>query len=665
MVIPYSLVLFFFLSLLVLIFHLVEGQEGREYTCPNEFECGKLGTMRFPFTNYHRPSCGPFLVNCHEQNPRIDVWVEKKEIPEVWPHVARYSVNRIQIEVPGSCLGFQNLSLPRDESTSFTITPKLTSTVKCHSRLSDDEVLKFLPTYKEIRDCEAYHGFTIYYNNSRGTISDHNGPPPPNCSTIQLPLENTSFDPDHFSYMLAKEISLEWNVSKRWPCYKCFADGHECIGVHDSDNHNTYHCSKGGNSKKLALILGSGGTVFILIICGIVFIIWRQKKKNKDGKYLLSRNISYDPSSKAYLEDVSVRFEVPVYTYDELEKATASFDSTNELGDGGFGIVYFGKLKDGREVAVKRLYEHNYRRMEHFENEINILTSLRHPNLVSLYGCTSRRSRELLLVYEYVPNGTVADHIHGNKAESRLLTWPIRMNIAVETANALAYLHKTDIIHRDVKTNNILLDLKFSVKVADFGLSRLFPLDVTHISTAPQGTPGYVDPEYHEYYQLSDKSDVYSFGVVLVELISSLPAVDISRHRHEINLSNLAISKIQGNALDELIDSSLGYGSDPEVTRMTRSIAELAFRCLQVEKEMRPSMDEVAEILEEIKEGTSNSEPSKVSEVIDKSGVEKGVGIHPSPESDGVVLLKNRKMPPSPMSVTEDFFSSSSSASVY
>ncbi|KAG9136386.1 hypothetical protein Leryth_020176 [Lithospermum erythrorhizon] len=298
MVIPYSLVLFFFLSLLVHIFHLVEGQERREYTCPKEFECEKLRTMSFPFTDYYRPSCGLFLVNCHQPNPRIDVWVEE-EFPEVWPIVAR---------------------------------------------LSDDEVLKFLPTYKEIRDCEVEHGFTIYYNNSRGTISDHNGPPPPNCSTIQLPLENRRFDPDHFSDMLAKEISLEWNVSKPWPCYKCF-DIIMNVLEQDSDNHNTYHCSKGGNSKKLALILGSGGTVFILIICGIVFIIWRQKKKNKDGKYLLSRNISYDPSSKAYLEDVSVRFEVPVYTYDDLEKATASFDSTNELGDGGFGIVYFGNSK--------------------------------------------------------------------------------------------------------------------------------------------------------------------------------------------------------------------------------------------------------------------------------------------------------------------------------
>ncbi|CAL5421630.1 unnamed protein product [Camellia sinensis] len=150
--------------------------------------------------------------------------------------------------------------------------------------------------------------------------------------------------------------------------------------------------------------------------------------------------------------------------------------------------------------------------------------------------------------------------------------------------------------------NNILLDNNFCVKVANFGLSRLFPTDVTHVSTAPQGTPGYVDPEYHQCYQLTDKSDVYSFGVVLIELISSLRAVDIRRHGHEINLADLVINRIQNRAFDELIDPFLGFESDSLIERMTTFVAELAFQCLQHEKEMRPTMDEVLEGMKEIQE---------------------------------------------------------------
>ena len=174
------------------------------------------------------------------------------------------------------------------------------------------------------------------------------------------------------------------------------------------------------------------------------------------------------------------------------------------------------------------------------------------------------------------------------------------MKIAIQTAGALSYLHAAEIIHRDVKTSNILLDDNFSVKVADFGLSRLFPVDATHVSTAPQGTPGYLDPQYHKCYQVTNKSDVYSFGVVLIELISSLPAIDISRDKDEINLSTYAMNKIQHSKLCELVDQRLGFLSDFKVRRMITLVAELAFQCLQQEKEIRPSMEEVLEALKRI-----------------------------------------------------------------
>lgn len=266
-------------------------------------------------------------------------------------------------------------------------------------------------------------------------------------------------------------------------------------------------------------------------------------------------------------------------------------------------------------------------------NEVEILARLRHRNLVSLYGCTSRNSRELLLVYEYVPNGTVADHLHGKLAKPGKLPWSTRMKIAIETANALVYLHASEIIHRDVKTNNILLDNNYCVKVADFGLSRLFPLDVTHVSTAPQGTPGYVDPEYHQCYQLSDKSDVFSFGVVLVELISSMPAVDITRHRQEINLFNMAINKIQSHALHELVDPLLGFESDYKIQEMITSVAELAFRCLQSMKDERPTMMEVLDTLNIIqKQNTDkgNDRDADISAKDDAVLLKNGYGSSPS-----------------------------------
>ncbi|KAL8470776.1 hypothetical protein ACS0TY_033376 [Phlomoides rotata] len=392
-----------------------------------------------------------------------------------------------------------------------------------------------------------------------------------------------------------------------------------------------------------------------LLLLSILTCIILHHKKKFGRSHLLSRNLS----SKSEIEAGSFYFGIPVFSYIELEEATNNFDPFKEIGEGGFGAVYYGKLRDGREVAIKRLYEHNFRRMEQFLNEIKILTALRHPNLVSLYGCTSKRSQELLLVYEYIPNGTIADHLHGERAKEAPLSWPIRMKTAIETAAALAYLHNSDIIHRDVKTNNILLDSNYCVKVADFGLSRLFPENVTHVSTAPQGTPGYVDPVYHQYYQLTDKSDVYSFGVVLIELISSMPAVDINRHRHEINLANLALNRIQRCAFDELIDASLGYGLDPEVTRMTTTVAELAFRCLQLEKDLRPSMDEVVAFLKDI-QGAENCNSDRMKGGNGTSGM-----IPSSPEIDDVVLLKNNKFQCSPIAVTDAWVSSASTTASF
>ncbi|VAH63052.1 unnamed protein product [Triticum turgidum subsp. durum] len=413
---------------------------------------------------------------------------------------------------------------------------------------------------------------------------------------------------DGYAKALRGGFQVGWDRSSG-PCDPCEQSGGKCgynrtagfLGCFCANGAlvvgNAAGCSKisdttaplpGSNKKRYVtiagVVVGVGGALLVAAVMVFLFIRKRRQRKvvNSSSKLLKyrysgsggtpTRSRGGDMESGSS-QDMGNRF-----SYEELEEATDSFNENRELGDGGFGTVYKGYLGDGRVVAVKRLYNNSYRRVEQFVNEAAILARLRHPNLVMFYGCTSKESRELLLVYEFVQNGT--------------------------SAAALTYLHAIEppIVHRDVKTNNILLDTDFHVKVADFGLSRLFPLDATHVSTAPQGTPGYVDPEYHQCYQLTDKSDVYSFGVVLVELISSKPAVDITRQRNEINLAGMAISKIQKCRLEELVDVELGYESDPAARKMMTMVAELAFRCLQQNGEMRPPIREVLDVLRAIQD---------------------------------------------------------------
>ncbi|XP_020998773.1 LEAF RUST 10 DISEASE-RESISTANCE LOCUS RECEPTOR-LIKE PROTEIN KINASE-like 1.1 isoform X3 [Arachis duranensis] len=241
-----------------------------------------------------------------------------------------------------------------------------------------------------------------------------------------------------------------------------------------------------------------------------------------------------------------------IFDYADLRKATMQFHPDRILGEGGFGSVFYGKLQDGLEVAIKRFHNMRENSLKQFMNEIEILRLLHHRNLVSLYGRSSGEHNELFLVYEYVPNGTVSRHIHG-----------------------------------------------------DFGLSRSQPDYVTHVSTAPAGTNAYMDPEYFQTGRVSYRSDVYSFGVVLFELISSKPAFwrDVP-HGEAVGLAKFAIIKLLNNTLKELVDPDIGYDSDKDVTEMVAAVAELAFQCIQCPKELRPSMKQVLETLEGIKKGT-------------------------------------------------------------
>lgn len=320
---------------------------------------------------------------------------------------------------------------------------------------------------------------------------------------------------------------------------------------------------------------------------------------------------------------------IPLYPYKEMEKATDFFCEKRRLGNGAYGTVYSGKLHSDEWVAIKRIKHRDTGSIEQVINEIKLLSSVSHPNLVRLLGC-SIENEEQILVYEYMPNGTLSQHLQREKGNG--LSWPVRLTIAAETAQAISYLHNAmhpPIYHRDIKSSNILLDYSYTSKVADFGLSRLGLTESSHISTAPQGTPGYLDPQYHQHFHLSDKSDVYSLGVVLIEIITALRVVDFSRPQNEVNLAALAVDRIGKGHLDEIIDPLLKQNTDAWTLLSIHKVAELAFRCLAFHRDMRPSMMEVAIELEQIRlsqlanaedcitassEASSNSSSSNLSE---------------------------------------------------
>ncbi|PIN19867.1 Serine/threonine protein kinase [Handroanthus impetiginosus] len=307
-----------------------------------------------------------------------------------------------------------------------------------------------------------------------------------------------------------------------------------CTDINECADPNL-KCEKCAGFGLLSLVVAMTWLYFCLQKRKLIKL--RQKFFQQNGGLLLKQQLS---SEQGLMDSTKI------FTAKELEKATNNYAEDRILGRGGNGTVYKGILPNKRIVAIKKSRVMDQSQIGQFINEVVILTQVNHRHVVKLLGCCLE-SEVPLLVYEYVSNGTLFQHIHSNETLSRL-SWENHLRIASEAAGALSYLHSAasiPIIHRDVKSANTLLDEHYTAKISDFGASRLVSLDKTEVTTLVQGTLGYLDPAYFQTSQLTEKSDVYSFGVILAELLTGEKVVDVGRSQENANLSGYFIAALE------------------------------------------------------------------------------------------------------------------------
>ncbi|KAK9289265.1 hypothetical protein L1049_017741 [Liquidambar formosana] len=298
------------------------------------------------------------------------------------------------------------------------------------------------------------------------------------------------------------------------------------------------------------------------------------------------------------LEELKIR-RAQMFTYAELERATGGFKEESQVGKGSFSCVFKGVLKDGTVVAVKRaiMSSDMKKNSKEFHTELDLLSRLNHAHLLNLLGYCEEGG-ERLLVYEFMAHGSLHQHLHGkNKALKEQLDWVRRVTIAVQAARGIEYLHGyacPPVIHRDIKSSNILIDEEHNARVADFGLSLLGPADSgSPLAELPAGTLGYLDPEYYRLHYLTTKSDVYSFGVLLLEILSGRKAIDMQFE--EGNIVEWAVPLIKSGDISAVLDPVLKPPSEFEALKR---IANVACKCVRMRGKERPSMDKVTTALE-------------------------------------------------------------------
>ncbi|KAL2612081.1 hypothetical protein R1flu_023773 [Riccia fluitans] len=352
--------------------------------------------------------------------------------------------------------------------------------------------------------------------------------------------------------------------------------------------------------------LGTGALVGIIVAAAFVVLLlafvgvyaFRQKRRAEKAEVITRPFASWGTKSGKDDGAAPKLMGARYFSLNDLKKATGNFAERNVIGVGGYGKVYKGTLPDGEVVAVKRAQEGSMQGKEEFKNEIELLSRVHHKNLVSLLGfCYDKDHNEQMLIYQFMPSGTLRDHLLGRLRDP--LTWQTRLNIALGSAMGLSYLHEQaspPVIHRDIKSTNILLDDKLVARVADFGLSKTAPPDGSkgHVSTQVKGTLGYLDPEYYMTQQLTEKSDVYSFGVVLLELLTA--RAPIENNKYIVREVRETLEKGGVAALRAMLDGHIKDCPSNEL----EDFLQLALHCVEEASKNRPTMDEVQKELERI-----------------------------------------------------------------
>ncbi|KAJ9693520.1 hypothetical protein PVL29_009464 [Vitis rotundifolia] len=485
------------------------------------------------------------------------------------------------------------------------------------------------PTFRDLSDLNIFHSLesslwmklnltpgSVFLENPFFNIDDY--------LQIQLAL----FPPTGKSFNRSEVLRIGFSLSNQ--TYKPPAEFGPYYFI-ASPYHFQGH---GGTSFSLGVIIGIaiGCTILVVGLVALGIYAVRQKKRAERAIELSKPFASWAPSGKDSGSAPQLK-GARWFSYDELKKCTNNFSESNEIGSGGYGKVYRGMLSGGQIVAIKRAQQGSMQGGLEFKTEIELLSRVHHKNLVGLVGFCFEQG-EQMLVYEFMPNGTLRESLSGRSGIH--LDWKRRLRIALGSARGLAYLHELanpPIIHRDIKSTNILLDENLTAKVADFGLSKLVSdSGKGHVSTQVKGTLGYLDPEYYMTQQLTEKSDVYSYGVVMLELVSARQPIE--KGKYIVREVRMAMNKNDEEhyGLREIMD--------PAIRNVTNLIGfgkflELAMQCVEESAGDRPTMSDVVKTIETIlqNDGINTNSTTSASSSATEFGASKGVPRHPYTDS--------------------------------